>query len=217
MTAARFRAAMLLLAFGLAACAQGDPVVPAPAKPEGAAALVAAKPSELSARFIGFVGPKAQHAPPFLGVPGTNFYCLRSFLDRQTGAAAHQLYVEDSYSGPERHWDAAQDAAGDRLTFVAISADKIGCENGCSYAEEFAAEIPEQELRANPQGLAVTFTDPAGDKKTIHVGGAAIAAQLAAVERERRALPPPGGGNGAGPAPPPPDQHHQPESGGTSP
>lgn len=203
MTVARFRPAVLLLAIGLAACAHSDPTAPAPAETQGATTSVATKPSELSARFIGFVGPKAQHAPPFLGVPGTNYYCLRSFLDRQTGAAAHQLYVEDSYAGAERHWDAARDAAGNRLTFVSISADKIGCENNCSYAEEFAADIPEQELRANPQGLAVTFTDPAGDKKTIRIGGAAITAQLAAVDRQRRALPP-GAGNRADPTPPQP-------------
>ena len=59
-----------------------------------------------SHRFILFIGPKAQHTPPFLGVPETNFYCLRSFVDRRTGETAHQLYVSDSYTGPERGWNA---------------------------------------------------------------------------------------------------------------
>src|SRR5215472_5904061 len=65
-----------------------------------------------SQRFIVLVGPKAQHAPPFLGIPETNFYCLRSFVDRRTGEAAHQLYVTDSYFGAERGWNAARDSSG---------------------------------------------------------------------------------------------------------
>ncbi len=32
-------------------------------------------------------------------LPGTNFYCLRSFVDRKTGETADQLYVSDSYDG----------------------------------------------------------------------------------------------------------------------
>ncbi len=52
---------------------------------------------------------------------------------------------------------------GRRWSLSRSSRDKIACEGGCSYAEEFAANIPESTLRANPMGLAVTFTDRAGD------------------------------------------------------
>lgn len=140
-------------------------------------------PSEDStSRFVGLIGTKAQHAPPFLGVPETNFYCLRSFVDRQTGETRHQLYVSDSYSGAERRWGAARDEAGHALRFVEISRNQITCDAGCSYAEEFAADIPENELRANPRGLKIIFTDSSGAEKTITVSGSQITAQLAAID-----------------------------------
>src|ERR1700726_3866402 len=94
---------------GLAPGAQAPPPE-APAQPSAAA--VAPARGDIPSRFVGLIGTRAQHATPFLGVPETNFYCLRSFLDRQTGETRHQLYVSDSYSGPERHWDAARDGGG---------------------------------------------------------------------------------------------------------
>jgi hypothetical protein len=138
-----------------------------------------------SHRFITFIGPKAQHAPPFLGIPETNFYCLRSFIDHRTGETAHQLYVTDSYFGAERGWDAARDSSGAPLLFVAIGHDEITCDAGCSYAEEFAAKLPESALRESPNGLAVTFSSRSGDQKTIVLSANQITAQLAAIDLKR--------------------------------
>lgn len=171
----------VLLDAALAACVQTPPAeAPAPAQPSAGAVTPAreATPS----RFVGLIGTRAQHAPPFLGVPETNFYCLRSFLDRQTGETRHQLYVSDSYSGPERRWDAARDGGGRALRFLEITQHQITCDGGCSYTEEFAADIPESELRANPNGLKVTFGARSGADKTITISGSQIAAQLAAVD-----------------------------------
>jgi hypothetical protein len=131
-----------------------------------------------------------QHDPPFLGVPYTNFYCLRSFLDRQTGETAHQLYVADSYFGAERGWDGARDAAGNALPFTSIATNKIACDNGCSYAEEFAATIPAAALQASPDGMAVTFTARSGATMTIALSGEAIANQLTVVDATRRRVGP---------------------------
>ncbi len=170
-----------VLGVTLSACA--GMARPGPASAGGAP--VVATQTDASPRFIGLVGPRAQHAPPFLGTPGTNFDCLRSFLDRRTGATVHQLYVADSYSGAKRDWNAARTAAGDPLPFLHISTNEISCEGGCSYAEEFAATIPEKELRSSPEGLAVTFTAHSGDKKTILVSGEQVSAQLAALDAER--------------------------------
>jgi hypothetical protein len=143
-----------------------------------------------SQRFISFIGPKTQHAPPFLGIPETNFYCLRSFVDRRTGETAHQLYVTDSYFGAERGWNAARDSAGAPLSFVAIGHDEIICEAGCSYVEEFAAKLPESALRASPDSFAVTFSSRSGEEKTIVVPGERITAQLAAIDARRRPVQP---------------------------
>jgi hypothetical protein len=178
----------LLAGAALYACV---PLPPA-ASPTPAADAVQPAPaaaSEPSARFIGFVGPRVQHDPPFLGVSDTNFYCLRSLLDRQTGETAHQLYVADSYFGDKRGWEAAQDAAGNALPFTAIDSSEITCDNGCAYAEEFAATLPAATLQTSTQGLAVTFTARSGKTMTIALSGEAIANQLAVVEAARRAGP----------------------------
>lgn len=179
----------VLCCMALAACAgqspPSSPIAAAPAMQQPAAP----QQSELTARFIGFVGPRVQHDPPFLGVPYTNFYCLRSFVDRQTGATVHQLYVADSYFGAARDWNGAQDAAGRALPFTHISTDKITCENGCAYAEEFAASLPEAELNSSGHGVTVTFTARSGNSMKIAISGAQIAHQLAAVAAERARLP----------------------------
>jgi hypothetical protein len=185
----------VLLAFALTACA--PPPQPSAAADPAATAAATADPMP---RFIGVIGTRVQHSPPFLGVPETNFYCLRSFIDLQTGETLHQLYVSDSYSGTERHWDAARDGAGHPLRFLEISRHEITCEGGCSYAEEFAADIPESELRANPQGLSVTFSARSGDEKTIVVSGSQITAQLVAVAARGQPVQPAA-------AQPPPSAH----------
>ena len=184
-----------LLGLALAACAQAPPPK-APAQPSAAA--VAPAREDTAPRFVGLIGTRAQHAPPFLGVPETNFYCLRSFLDRQTGETRDQLYVSDSYSGPERRWDAARDGEGRALRFLEITRHQITCDGGCSYVEEFAADIPESELRANPNGLKVTFGAQSGADKTITISGSQITAQLAAVDAVHNAAVP----TAAPPSPP---------------
>ena len=166
------------LGSALAACAQ----LPPPEAPAQAGATAA---EQQTPRFIGVIGTRAQHAPPFLGVPETNFYCLRSFIDRQTGATQHQLYVSDSYSGSERRWDAARDGAGHLLRFVEIGRNEITCSGGCAYLEEFAANIPESDLRTSPRGLTLIFTSASGEEKLILLSSAQIAQQLAAVDARR--------------------------------
>jgi hypothetical protein len=176
----------LLLSATLCACAQST-ATQGPSQPGAAAA----REGESSVpRFIGVVGTKTQHAPPFLGVPDTNFYCLRSFIDRRTGETQHQLYVSDSYSGTERQWSAAQDGKGQSLRFIAIGKNEITCDGGCAYLEEFAAVIPESELRDSPRGLTVIFTSRSGAEKRISLSDSQIAAQLSTVGRGRNAAEP---------------------------
>jgi hypothetical protein len=154
-------------------------------------------------RFIVLAGPISQHAAPYLGVPSTNFYLLRSFIDTRNGATTYQLYVEDSYPGAERVWNAARLATGEPLRFVPISKNEITCELGCSYAEEFAAALPEPLLRANPQGLTVMFAARSGAQKAIAVSGDVVAKQLAAVDQARAMRPTAAAAPVPNPAPPP--------------
>jgi hypothetical protein len=145
--------------------------------------------AEQGGRFIGLTGPQQPHTEPFLGVPGTNYYALRSWIDRQRGETVHQLYVSDSYAGPRRDWYAARDTQGRPLRFIPISKNEITCQPSCSYSEEFAAAIPEAELRnAAGSGLSATFSARSGAQKTIAVPGELVRAQVVALDRVRAGL-----------------------------
>src|SRR5712692_5373422 len=104
--------AATVLLTALAGCAG-----PASGPPAGQPVALVTRTDEPGGKFIAFVGPRRQHAEPFLGVPGTNFFALRSWLDARTGEPAHQLYVEDSYVGAERKWEKARDPAGQAMRF----------------------------------------------------------------------------------------------------
>jgi hypothetical protein len=192
--------AVLLLAAALAGCGgmAGTPPGSGAASGNRQATPVAVSSAQ-GGRFIGLTGPQLQHAEPFLGVPGTNFYALRTWIDRQSGETVHQLYVSDSYTGPPRDWNAARDAQGRPLRFIAVSRNEITCQqNRCSYAEEFAAAIPETELRnAAGTGLTVIFVARSGAQKTVAVPGELVKAQVTALDRVRSGLAT------AGAAPPP--------------
>jgi hypothetical protein len=176
-------AASLLAA--LAACT-GPAGSTASANPPATAVTRSAEPD---GRFLTLVSPKWPHGDPFLGVEGTNFSALRSSIDTKTGEIVHQLYVEDSYFGAERNWEAARGPSGEALRFVHISKNQISCDSGCSYAEEFAASLPEALLRANPKGLAVGFSAHSGAQQTILIPGDLIQRQLATVDAARAGHP----------------------------
>ena len=167
-----------MAALALAGCvAQG---MPAPETPNAVRLT-----TEKDGRFLVLSGPRLRHADPFLGIASTNFYLLRSFIDARTGETLHQLYVEESYPGAERNWNAARLADGGGLRFVPISKNEITCEINCSYAEEFAASLPDPLLRASPQGFTVVFAARTGIERIVAVPGDLIAKQLAAVTAAR--------------------------------
>jgi hypothetical protein len=183
MAIGRYIAPALLLA--LAGCGQyGGGATPVAPPPD-----TVARASEAGGRFISLVGPRQQFAAAFLGVPGTNYDLLRSWIDTRTGDGLTQLYVEASYSGGERTYEAAHDGDGQALKFVAISRNEIACDHGCSYAEEFAADLPQSLLDAHRQGLTVVFTTKSGPALSIAVPGELIDKQLAAIAAARGTLP----------------------------
>jgi hypothetical protein len=181
--------AAALCGLQLAACA--PLALPSTGNPESRSTVAVRE--DLSQRFVALIGPEAQDDPPYLGTPGTNYSCLRSLVDRQTGETVHQLYVVASYD-VKRDWDAAHDDHGTVLKFIPISRLKIACDGSenCSYAEEFAAKIPASELNDNRGGFSITFTDHAGNAQTIVVSGEQVATQLTATAKyqSRPHLPP---------------------------
>lgn len=179
----RRRTAAVLILLSLAGCGgmSGSDIA---GQPPGEVTIT----REQGGRFLSIVGPHVPHDQPFLGVPNTNFFALRSLIDTRTGETTHQLYVEDSYFGAKRNWNTAA-ANGQALKFVTISTNEITCDQNCSYAEEFAANVPDAMLRGSPQGVSVRFTAKSGADKVILVPGDLIQKQLAAVDEGRAALP----------------------------
>ncbi len=187
--------AVILIGAQLVACAPSasssgavDPASASAGKATVASGAVGVR-VDVSGRFIALVGPKVQHDPQYLDTPNTNYSCLRSFIDQQTGQTAHQLYVAASYESI-RDWDAARDGSGQTLQFLPISRFKIAC-NGkedCSYTEEFAAKIPEGQLNNNNRGFTVTFTDRNGHSETIAVSSQQVAVQITALAEEQNKL-----------------------------
>jgi hypothetical protein len=171
-----------VLACGLGAC---DIVHPEEKLPPQAAGPGIELTKQQDGRFIAFVGPKRQHTEAFLGVDDTNYFTLRSWYDNKTSEAAHQLYIEDSYYGGPFKWDGVHDAAGKALKFIPISRNQIDCDEGCAYADEFAAELPEDYLRAHKGGFELIFTSSDGKNLPVKVPSDFVTAQLNAVDSVR--------------------------------
>jgi hypothetical protein len=199
-------AASALLTFALAACSMMQPSEKLAPQP---AAQGVELTKEQSGRFIAFVGPKLQHTEQFLGVSDTNYFCLRSWLDNKTGETAHQLYVAESYYGTPFKWDGAHDKDNKALRFVPISRNQITCDQGCAYADEFAAALPEDYLRTHRDGVSVTFTSSDGKTLPVTVPPNLVGEELAAIDAVRStiakaAAPPPDAAAAASTAPPAP-------------
>ena len=175
-------AAGALLALLLNACAYMQPEEKLPPQPQAPGVELT---KMQNGRFIAFVGERRQHTAKFLDVDDTNYFALRSWYDNKTGEAAYQLYVADSYFGTPSKWDGVHDADNKALKFIPISRNEISCELGCSYADEFAAELSEDYLRAHQGGLALIFTASGGQNLPVKVPAELVGAQLAAVDTVR--------------------------------
>jgi len=171
--------ASVTLALALGGCAALQPEEKMAPRPQAPAVELT---KEQGGRFIAFVGQKQQHAAKFLDVDDTNYFCLRSWLDNKTGETAHQLYIEDSYYGGPYMWNGVYDTADTKLKLIPISRNQISCDQGCSFADEFAAELPEDYLRAHQDGFAVTFTSTNGKTLEIKVPADMVTAELTAVD-----------------------------------
>jgi hypothetical protein len=178
------QAAGVLAALALGGCSliSQNEKLPPPTQPEAQGVELT---KQQGGRFIAFVGPKAQHTETFLGVSETNYFCLRSWLDNKTGETAHQLYVEDSYYGGPHEWNSVRDQDNKTLRFITISHNEITCDLGCAYADEFAAALPEDYLRAHAGGFAVTFGAPDGKTLPVKVPAGTVTAELAAIDAVR--------------------------------
>ena len=169
----------IILVLALGGCAGMQPEEKMPAQPQAPGVELT---KEQGGRFIAFVSPKQQHTEPFLGVDDTNYFCLRSWLDNKTGETAHQLYAEYSYYGGPYQWNGVYDTDNTNLKLIPISHNQITCDQGCSFADELAAALPEDYLRAHKDGFAVTFTSSNGKTLAVKVPAGMVTAEINAVD-----------------------------------
>jgi len=118
-----------------------------------------------------------------------NIYSLRSWIDKATGKATHQLYVSVGYSGEWRFYVNASGQDAQALPFTDIKRDVTTCAGGsCSYREIFGVELSETLLAANPNGYSVKVYAKDGSSIIVPLTGAQIAEQVRAVTEARATL-----------------------------
>ena len=168
-------AAIAVLLLGLAAC---GPLGPPPRT------------------TVNVIGDKFSKAIELQGIPasdsfdsnGVDWY-LRSFVDPQTRATAHQIYVEWFFPG---HGTTKYFAADDRARELAAhQLLKENCGRNCGQTDTITIDIDEATLRARTaDGFQVKLRGTDGSAAILDISPSMIGAQLQA---EDRILNPPRG------------------------
>jgi len=140
---------------------------------------------------ITFIGIEDTHGPALMNI-APNTYKIRSWVNKETRAVTHQLYVTHYYDGNWIFWNSASDQDAKSLQFSSISREVISCRGGCTYSEVFGAMISDRDLRQRKDsGYSVRFRARAGADKVIFISQRQISAQLievdAAIERLKSA------------------------------
>lgn len=143
-------------------------------------------------REITFVGLERRLGNETGNVAAFDYMFLRSWINRASGEARHQLYVENNYRGDWRFWYAADDDQARNLHFTSISRNVISCSSaaGCLKDEVFGADMTDEHLRQRAAGFQVRFRSKTGLSKIVHVDSQMIAAQLDAIDRWKKGQPP---------------------------
>ncbi|MBK3735694.1 hypothetical protein GAY29_21850 [Azospirillum brasilense] len=137
-------------------------------------------------KLVKFQGPKLSlgYQPYGILVNAAN---LRSWVDRASGTASHQLYVVDYYEGSGwRFWSRVNGEGGDQLEFVSISREVGSCGRytGCGHYETFGATIPDKVLRdRTATGYSVKFFAKNGEEKVVTITPQMISLQIEAIDK----------------------------------
>jgi hypothetical protein len=136
---------------------------------------------------ITLMGIEASFAPSLGSHANSDF--IRRVVNKKTGETAHQLYVQNYYTGHWRQWDAARDENADPLQFATIKKEVVACANSiCTRAEIFRADLDDALLRrraASGEPYRIMFSAKSGREMVISIAPRQIRAQLAAIDRLR--------------------------------
>lgn len=142
---------------------------------------------------VNVIGDKFSKEVTLVGIPlydpdnGHLLWMLRSFVNPQTHAASHQIYIEWTYAGPSsgRYW-AADDTAQDLPVSMLF---KESCPfNKCDRTDTIGIGLNEATLRARvATGFQVKLSAQDGTAAILTINSQMITAQLQAEDQVLRA------------------------------
>jgi hypothetical protein len=123
--------------------------------------------------------------PPIMENAGSSYF-LRSFVDNETGAATHQLYVRTTYHGTDWDtWYRANSDEGRSLEFTSLEQDVEGCGGwkNCVYTEQFGITVSDAYMRERAGiGGSVKVYARSGNEAVLTLPPNYIQAQLLAID-----------------------------------
>ena len=109
---------------------------------------------------------------------------LRSFVDKQTHAVSHQIYVDIHYDNEYQYFNSAAGDTARDLTVLAIDRSNTCPRITCTHYETVGIAIDDATLRARAaQGLRVKLSARRGSELILVLSPEQISLQLAAVDR----------------------------------
>jgi hypothetical protein len=109
---------------------------------------------------------------------------LRSWVDKQTHAVSHQIYIEMSYDDEYQFFEAAADDTARSLAVIAIDRSFMCPHLDCTHFETIGVEIDEATLRARAgQGFRIKISSRRGSTLILPLSPTQIGLQLAAIDR----------------------------------
>lgn len=113
-----------------------------------------------------------------------NRFFIRSWIDKTTRRATHQLYVVNYYGGGGwEFWQSARGEDSRPLAFTQISQDVLSCGSyGCSHSEHFGIDLSDALLKQRrATGFALKIYSKAGSTAVLQLTADQIDVQLRAV------------------------------------
>jgi len=109
---------------------------------------------------------------------------LRSFVDKQTHAVSHQIYVEIHYDDEYQYFNSAADDTARDLTVLLIDRSNMCPRITCTHYETVGITIDDATLRARAaRGLQVKLSARRGSSFVMTLSPEQIGLQLAAIDR----------------------------------
>ena len=107
---------------------------------------------------------------------------IRSFYNKQTHIASHQLYVDISYFGSWAFYEYADDEDAKSLKLTSISKNLENCSGLCSFSETVIVDLDEATLMSKMKnGYEIKLSAKDGDSFVLKVSSEQIRAQMLAI------------------------------------